>query len=295
MKLRIVLPWIAALAIMLVVWFIPLPGSVFGDEQLAAQRLPQTERAAADASLRFTDAQKKYKTFIGTHDMAAVHTEFKATMADIKATAGKPDPDKLLKLRDISTQISEYTGLLYNYALAGEQFFNMLDRYDNDLMGWTRSLGPKDIRYKERTYALADHRRLYPPPVGDLAPVPRWVYATEVAAQKASLDAHIAQLSPDPNPHSAAPQDVPSLLDADVDHIWSSGAAIEAIESHNDTYYYLLGRYQRQVQSLNAGGSENSSSDPVARGLSIAAGLLVLGGIAVMLTPFGNRKEQPLE
>lgn len=285
---RMMLPWLAGLAVLLGVWLLPLPGQVFGDEQFSAARMPQTRTDIETAAAGFERAKNNYYAFVHSHDMQALLATVQRAVAEAKANPG--DPARIAALRDQAGQVRDYTAVLSDYADAGEQLFPLLRYYDDELMGYTRSVTPPTNEVRTLTFPLADHMRLYPPPVGDLAPDPPWVPASEVRSQLASISTHLAALN------SQAPT-VPATVDAiskDVANVWESGRSIERVESLHSIYLGLLQTYDTQIQEVARTG--NRATLPAWRKIASAAltgavGLLVLAGVAFLLMPQRRQTE----
>src|SRR5205814_3000213 len=100
-------------------------------------------------------------------------------------------PQSVRAVGDGTKQMEEYLRHLQAYAVAGEPYFAALQRYDDTLMAWTRSLGTDPERYRKATFPLADYLRLYPRPVGDLTPDIPWVHASEVTWETTALQEHL--------------------------------------------------------------------------------------------------------
>src|SRR5438045_1767957 len=80
-------------------------------------------------------------------------------------------------------------------------------------------------------FPLADYRRLYPAPVGDLTPDIPWTHASEVASEAAALREHIAALDSAFAAHDAsASKAVATNINADGTRVWALGRSVERIE-----------------------------------------------------------------
>ncbi len=280
------LPWLIALVVLLVAWFVPLPKLVSGEETLVAPRMPQIRANVQVVETNFRQAQTSYLTYVKTHDMAAVLANMQGAISSARCSN---DPAELLAVRDAAMPINEYTAVLYNYAQAGERYFPTLRGYDNDLMGWTRSLGADSERLHKATFPIADWLKLYPVPIGSTLDPPL-IAATSVAAHTASLKAYIAALNPDPDPRTNTPS-VDETLDAisgDVNAIWADGRSIERFESLHNEYARVLQVYDGQLQLVAANSSGNAPLTgrvAFATALDLLIGAVTLGGLAALFMP----------
>ncbi len=221
-------------------------------------------------------------TFVRTHDMTALLATTKSAVAEARANSS--DPQRLLVLRDKANEVLEYVKVLLAYGEAGEPYFAELQHYDNELMAWTRSLGPRLEPLRKKTWPIADHLRLYPPPVGD-TPDPLWMTAAEVATRTLSLQNHITELNP--NLQDVSRESTIDAINTDVDRVWDAGRSIERIESLHTAYYKNLQNYDGQVQlMLSEGVTSNLSTGRVilASGLNLLLSLALVGGLAALFS-----------
>ncbi|HYO49181.1 MAG TPA: hypothetical protein VEW94_04965, partial [Chloroflexia bacterium] len=223
------LPLLAALAVLLAAWFLPVPGQVTGEEQLVAARMPETRADVEAAHRQFEQAQVRYQDYVKTHDLSAVLANVQEALA--KAKVAGNDPGAIAALKDRAAPVREYAGELLRYAQAGEQYLAAIRRYDDDLMAWTRSLGAASEQLRSETWPFVEYIKRYPPPFGETADPPN-VTAAEVATQSASLESHITALD-------TAGQAGVAGIEQDVAGIWASGRSIEHIESLHAEYYRL--------------------------------------------------------
>src|SRR3712207_5063613 len=63
---------LTGLVVLLAAWLVPIPGLVLGEENLAAQRMPQTQAAVEQAGVRFRQAQASYRAYVRSHDLASL-------------------------------------------------------------------------------------------------------------------------------------------------------------------------------------------------------------------------------
>jgi|GEM_PF-3022070 len=289
-------PWlskgtIAALltgtAVLLAAWLVPLPRMLLGEENLAPQRIPQTRAAVERAGAKFRQAQSNYKAYVKSHDLAALLVTIQD---DIKhARENSDDPQNLSALRNSATQVRDYVEVLHAYAKAGEEYFEMLRRYDDELMAWTRTLGATGEQVRRYTWPIADHLRLYPAPVGDIPDDIPWITAAEVQTQTLSLTNHIAALNPDPNPHAPATsrQEAIEGISKDVADVWASGRSIEAIESHHNDYYKVLTIYYGHITNIVRVGLPGMGTTQIAlaTGANLLVAAITLAGLALFFMP----------
>jgi hypothetical protein len=268
------LPFLAALAVLLGAWLLPVPGQVSGEEQLVAPRMPDTRADVEMAHRQFEQAQARYQDYVKTHDLSAVLA--KVQDAIVKAKAGGSDPGVVAALKDRAAAVREYAGELLRYAQAGEQYLAAIRRYDDDLMAWTRSLGAVSEQLRSETWPFVEYIKRYPPPFGETADPPN-VTAAEVATQTAALESHIATLD-------AAGQAGVAGIEQDVAGIWASGRSIEHIGSLHAEYYRLLKEYDPKVEAAANGTTDGMRPDRVmlATGLNLLVGAVTLGGLAAL-------------
>jgi hypothetical protein len=281
-------PWglaaLAALCVLLAAWLLPLPRLVAGADELAAARLPQVRASVDSTGAAFAKAQTDYLAYVGTHDMTALSTTLSSGIAAIRAGG---DPSTALSaLRGPVLQMQDYLAHLQPYAEAGEPYFAALQNYDDTLMAWTRSLGTDPERYRKATFPLADYRRLYPAPVGDLTPDIPWTHASEVASETAALKEHIAALD-----SALAARDAPASkavatnISADVTRVWALGRSVERIESLHKGYEKVLREYDTGIQAAIAAASQSPPALSPAGGLDLLVGAVVLLGLAALFMP----------
>lgn len=275
------------LAVLLAAWLVPLPRMVLGEENLAPQRIPQTRATVERAGAKFRQAQSNYRAYVKSHDLAALLVTIQD---DIKrARENSNDPQNLLALRNSATQVKGYVEVLHAYAKAGEEYFEMLRRYDDELMAWTRTLGATGEQVRRYTWPIADHLRLYPAPVGDIPDDIPWVTAAEVQTQTLSLTNHIAALSSDGNPNAPASsrQEAIAGISKDVADVWASGRSIEVIESHHNDYYKVLTIYYGHIANIVRTGLPRMGTTQVAlaTGANVLVAALTLVGLALFFAP----------
>jgi hypothetical protein len=274
----------AALCVLLAAWLLPLPRLVAGADELAAARLPQV-RATVDATgAAFARAQADYLAYVATHDMTALSTTLTTGIAAIRAGG---DPHAALSaLHGPVLQMQDYLAHLQTYAEAGEPYFAALQNYDDTLMAWTRSLGTDPERYRKATFPLADYRRLYPAPVGDLTPDIPWTHASEVASETAALREHIIALD-----SALAARDAPASkavatnIGTDVTRVWGLGRSVERIESLHKGYEKVLREYDTGIQASLANAAGPPPAISLAGALDLTVGAVVLFGLAALFMP----------
>lgn len=277
-------PWLIALGILVVAWVLPLPGLVFGEEQLAASRMPETRATVQSASESFQKAQSAYKQYVATHDMGAVLSSVQKAIAEARANSS--DPAALAALRAALGPVQGYLGVLHGYAAAGDAYFAALRAYDDNLMAWSRALSPaSQEELRPDTWPFVEYLKRYPPPDGE-TPDPPKVTAQDVATQTTSLAAHVAALDP-----QAAVGSTQAAIDAigrDISGIWASGRSVERIESLHNEYYRLLKVYDARLQQVAAQDAANQgpqSRRALATVLDLGVGLVLLGGLAALFMP----------
>ncbi|HUP27079.1 MAG TPA: hypothetical protein VM409_01485, partial [Chloroflexia bacterium] len=192
---RLLLPLLGAVCVMLAAWLLPLPGFALSEDQLAPEHTPQVRAEVEAAREQFTRAQERYASYIKSHDVGLARAQ--AEEAARQASSAGANGSDLTALRSALLPVSQYAGELQRYAAAGEAYFEKLRAYDDNLMGWTRSLGSALERLRNETWPFVEYLKRYPPPVGE-KPDPPMVTASQVLSQTASLDSHITGLGSDP-------------------------------------------------------------------------------------------------
>src|SRR5438876_6049403 len=86
----IILALIAALAALLVAWFVPLPRLVLSEEEKAAERMPQDRATVATAREDFEKAQSAYKGYVGSHDVGAALTSLEQAALSLQTNQTDP-------------------------------------------------------------------------------------------------------------------------------------------------------------------------------------------------------------
>src|SRR5437763_1410139 len=184
--------FLAALAVLVVAWFVRLPPIIAGEEALAAQTIPADRSNAQLASQQFREAQARYQSYIKTHDLGALLAGARAEIAQAKVAP--EDIEKLAVVRDVAGQVGDYAGVLHDYAQASDRYFAALHGYDDKLMSWTRALGAASESLRSATFPFVEHLKLYPQPVGEKTDPPQ-VSAAQVAVQMDALSSHVAALN----------------------------------------------------------------------------------------------------
>jgi hypothetical protein len=287
-SLQSLLPWAAALAVLLGLWLLPLPGAMFGQEQVSAERMPETRRAANEAINEFFRARQRYYDFITSHDMAVISSTLRTALQDAEA-----DPESLEARAEVlhwGIQVRDYGAVLSGYAEAGDKVFPVLRYYDDELMKYTRSLTPPTGEVRALTFPLADHMRLYPPPIGDLMPDPPWVMSDVIRSQLGTIVRQIDELqaSVDSQEGSAQVQGTLDGLARSVSDIWESGRSVEQVGLQHAKYIDHLQTYETKFQQyLDAHGPDNISATRrmLAYGANVVAGLVFVGALALLLMP----------
>ena len=281
---RTLLPWLAAFAVLLAAWLLPLPDLALSEDQFASENTPQIRAETEAAGDAFLKAQQRYNAYIKSHDVGAARSNAEQAARDAK-TQG--NPETLITLRDNLMPVREYAGELHLYAEAGQAYFDALRKYDDNLMSVTRSLGAALERLRNETWPFVEYLKKYPPPIGEV-PDPPMVTASEVLSQTTLLDQHIAALNPNPNPHAGelSRGQVIDAINADIQAIWASGRSVESLGSLHAEYHALLQTYDGKVQAAATGGNGQSAGRAtLATVLNLGIALLVVAGVAGLLMP----------
>lgn len=282
------LPWAAALAVLLGVWLLPLPATMFGQEQVSAERMPQTRRTANAAIGDFFKARQAYYDFITSHDMAVISSSLHSALAE--ARRSPQSTGVLAEVLHWGIQVRDYNAVLAGYAEAGDKVFPVLRYYDDELMKYTRSLSPPTGEVRALTFPLADHQRLYPPPIGDLMPDPPWIKADVIKSQLETINGQIDAIQAAVTGGNA-PSNMPQVLDGlarSVSDIWESGRSVEQVGLQHTKYIDHLQTYETKFQQyLDAHGPNSISSTRrmLAYGANVVVGLVLASGLALLLMP----------
>lgn len=287
LSLQSLAPWVAALAVLLGLWLLPLPGFMFGQEQVAAERMPETRRAANIAINDFFRARQDYYDFITSHDMAVISGSLRSSLQE--AQLGYSNA-ALAGVLHWGIQVRDYTSVLAAYAEAGDRVFPVLRYYDDELMKYTRSLSPPTEEVRALTFPLADHMRLYPPPIGDLMPDPPWIKADVVKSQLTTINGQIDAIQAAVIDQDRASNVTETLdeLSTSVNDIWESGRSVEQVGLQHTKYIDHLQTYETKFeQYLEAHGPNSISATrrALAYAANIAVGLVLAGGLALLLMP----------
>jgi hypothetical protein len=252
----VLLALLAALAVLLVAWFAPLPRLVLSEEEKAGERMPQNRAAVESARADFEKAQADYKAYVTTHDVEAALT----TMEGWKASPSTVVPPVLNYLQQLAA-----------YASAGERYFSALSHYDNELMAWTRSLGTASEALRPDTWPIVEYLKRYPPPIGEASD-----YTSDTSGNVNALAEGIRFGT------------MSDIIQYRTYGIREAGRSIEYQESLHPTYYQYLSDYDKKVQALtsNSGGNSLTSGRVTfATGINILLGLVTLIGLAALFLP----------
>src|SRR6478672_5685490 len=102
----VLLALMAALAVVLAAWFVPLPPIIAGEEALAAKTIPTDRSNTQIAAEQFRAANDNYRAYIKTHDLGALLLT--AREAITQAKAAPTDDAKLAAVRDATSQVLDY-------------------------------------------------------------------------------------------------------------------------------------------------------------------------------------------
>lgn len=280
-------PWLAALVALGAAWLVPLPALVSGDEQLIAQRMPQSRATIQEARFRFDDFEERYIEYIRSHDLSAVLAGVESAIADARADSS--DPIRLAALGVAAKPVLEYARELQSYAAAGEPYLAKIQAYDNDLMAWSRSLGSAVEGLRGETWAFVEHIKRYPPPVGESLDPPL-VTAAEAATQTATLADNLAALE---RGAGGSSEQIINRIEENVTEIWASGRSIEHICGLHGKYNLLLRLYDSKVERAaeNVGqGGASSGRAMLATGLNVLVGLVTMGGLGALFMQRGKAR-----
>ncbi|HST06199.1 MAG TPA: hypothetical protein VLQ48_15910 [Chloroflexia bacterium] len=274
--LRLLLAVLAALAVILVAWLVPLPHLMLGEEAQAAARLPQDRTDVSQAEAAFEQAQNSYKAYVATNDVGAAFNTLESALSAVQAD---PANRQLGAAFNSATgPVIQYADQLQAYALAGEAYFNQVKHYDDELMSWTRSLGADSESLRPDTWPIVEYLKLYPPPIGEKAE-----YSNVASASISGAATMLGSTSPGPYD-----QDTLSQYQSDINQLREAGRSIEYIESLHAQYRTFLNNYDTKLQvvaSGASGGSLSGSRTVLALATNLLLGLALVVGLVALFLP----------
>ena len=140
---------LAAVLLVLLGRVLPLPPLVTGEEGVRLE-LVKTRLDAVTARYEFQTAALAYERFLGTHDVPNVPNELREKAADLDAGG-----DRTTLNGEVRTRVQLILDLghsLLARSIAGDKFFAELRTYDDQLMGWSRTLGPRSEQLRRDTW-----------------------------------------------------------------------------------------------------------------------------------------------
>ncbi|MDQ3929216.1 MAG: hypothetical protein M3328_08725, partial [Chloroflexota bacterium] len=151
-------------------------------------------------------------------------------------------------------------------------------------------LTPPTEEVRALTFPLADHMRLYPPPIGDLMPDPPWIKADVVKSQLDTIVRQVDELQASVDAKGGGVDVRPALdgIAKSVNDIWESGRSVEQVGLQHTKYIDHLQTYETKFQQyLDAHGPNSISGTRrmLAFGGSIVVGMLLVAGVALLLMP----------
>ncbi len=262
---------LAALAILVAGWVLPLPRLVLGQEEEAATRMPQTVAGVAQARSDFDQAQASYKGYIATHDVGAALDTLEQ---NIEAAQADPADQTLRNAVGASSQpVRAYLSQLQTYATTGDAYFDQLKYFDDELMAWTRSLGADSESLRADTWPIVEYLKLYPPPTGLDTD-----YTSMSASDVTAISGHLRAFGPT--------TDLSTYKQVIAD-TRAAGRSIEHIESLHAQYESHLQTYLTRLQAVASGTATSLSSGRAtfAFGANILIALALLAGLAALFLP----------
>lgn len=293
---------LAALVLVLLGRVIPLPPLVTGEEG-SRTTLVQAQSAAVDARYRFQQAQLDYQHYLATHDIPDVPNELRQKASEL--AAGGDRTTLLDAARTRAARMIELGQAMMPYAQAGDEFFTTLQAYDDDLMSWSRTLGPRSEQLRRATWPILEWLKKYPQPVGEdteFVIVPATA-GGPMARLVASLPPAGPGVPAPPPPVSTtlglieqlAPQlDAPTADSATIqrlalagDGLWAAGKNLPSVDRYHDGYFSALRRYD--AESLEVAATPDSAvpttTQLVAWGGAGLVGVLLLGALLLVFAP----------
>ncbi|MEO8286932.1 MAG: hypothetical protein ABI670_10910 [Chloroflexota bacterium] len=272
-----ILALLAALAALLVAWFVPLPRLVLSEEERAGARMPENRSVVEASRIEFENAEAAYKSYVTKNDVGAALAGLE--QAAKTSQANSDDPALHFAVRDAAAPVFNYLDALQTYAKAGEKYLGDLRHYDDELMAWTRSLGTESEALRPDTWPIVEYLKLYPPPTGQSADYPG-ISAADVANTTQTLQANVAGLSPDSGGNNPGAD-----ILKDVDAVRAAGRSVEYSQGLNAGYHTILANYDKKVQSVVTATNGNTLSSgrvAFATGLNLLMGAVTLLGLAAL-------------
>ncbi|MEO5952395.1 MAG: hypothetical protein ABIQ44_08020 [Chloroflexia bacterium] len=275
----IALALVAAIAVLVAAWLLPLPRLLLSGEEDAAKRMPQTQADVEKAYVAFGASQQSYMGYVATHDVSVELATFEQAIQKLQS-----EPNNEASLSAVQTAArpaSDYATQLLDYLKSGDVYFAQLSHYDDELMAWTRSLGTNSDLLRRDTWPIADYLTRYPPPFG----IQSQYSVFKTSGLQGTIDA-LSSNSPNANAATYA-----TLL-ADIRE---AGRSIEYSESLNAGYGTLLDNYHTRLVSV----ASNPQSSAGSGGRTILAiisnsvlAVVIIAGLAAL---FFQRKSAPNE
>jgi hypothetical protein len=286
---------LAAVVLVLLGRVLPVPPLVTGEEGVRVQ-LVKTRLDAVTARYTFQNAALAYERFLGTHDVPNVPDEMRQKAADLDAGG-----DRATLLQESRTRMQLVLDLghsLLARAIAGDAFFAELRTYDDQLMGWSRTLGPRSEQLRRDTWPILEWLKRYPAPVGTNDEV-RWVPAssdspllplitgaTPAAPPLSTTMALLDQMKPAMEAPDVSSDTIRKFAQIAND-VWVAGAYIPTVDQFHDGYFSALRRYDAQALEVAA-----TPDDALPIGQSVlawlgagAVALLLLAALLLMFLP----------
>lgn len=280
---KTLIPWLAALIVLLVAWFVPLPGQVLGKDQQAQGKMPGTRAAVETTRRAFLEAEKSYLDYVKQTDMTHLLFVIKSQIAIVRERGG--DTASVGALYGVLP----YLERVQHYATTGEAYYRALKQYDDDMMAWTRSLGSVSTTMREDTFALADHVRIYPAPIGEVLDPP-YMSPAQVDAQAAAFKSSMDRFGKVQSVEES--RQVVEEVNKEVDGVWEVGRVIQRFEGLHEAYYGYLQVYDKTLQGKAADVARGAAAGPtpIALALNLLVGALALLGIGSLFISGWQRK-----
>jgi hypothetical protein len=276
---------LAAVLLVLLGRVLPLPPLVTGEEGVRLE-LVKTRLDAVTARYEFQTAALAYERFLGTHDVPNVPNELREKAADLDAGG-----DRTTLNGEVRTRVQLILDLghsLLARSIAGDKFFAELRTYDDQLMGWSRTLGPRSEQLRRDTWPILEGLKRYPAPVGTTDEV-RWVPsssdspllplitgATPAAPPLSTTMALLDQMAPAMEAPDVSSDTIRKFAQI-ADDVWVAGAYIPTVDQFHDGYFSALRRYDAQALEVAA-----TPDDPLPAGQRVPA-WLGAGAVAALL------------
>ncbi|HUS15049.1 MAG TPA: hypothetical protein VM536_08545 [Chloroflexia bacterium] len=267
---------VGALVLVLLGRLIPVPPLVTGEDGSRTD-LVKTRNEATTLRYEFQKATLDYQHYLATHEIPNDGpNRLRADAAELKAGGNRQII--LDRARDKTRRAIELGNAMIPYAVGGERFFGTLQDYDNNLMSWSRTLGPRSEELRRTTWPILEWIKRYPEQVsGGINRELQLVPATQVISTTRLLEKLAPQLdAPDANPATIY------RIALAADDLWVAGKYIPPVDAFHDGYYSALRRYDGESLAVAATDDSPVSGTPIRARIGAVA-ITVVSLLALLL------------